>query len=398
MLFLLAQVRTWAEDTQGYGPANLVALLRVLRGDLRGLDLSHQVLRGMHLQGVEMQDANLSGALILDSVFNETFDVITAVAISSTGQYWAAAGRRGEVRVWEWVKEADQILHLAWQAHTDTTYALAFSSDGRTLVSGSWDDTIKLWEVASGALLWSSWHTNGVQSLAFVPGGSMLATGGNDATVRLWDRQSGTQLQTLPHPGPVLSVDWSSDARLLATGDFDGQIRLWETQETGPATCVQTLVGHTNRVRGLAFAPDGHTLASASWDGTVKQWEVASGRCLQTLTGHTEQVNRVAWSPDGRTLASGGRDTTIWLWEVEQGSYRAALQGHTASVNPTAAACSAAVTMALSVCGTWQVGSACASCRATWPLSTMSTGVPMARRWPVLALIHWSLSGMRMVG
>ena len=336
LLFLLAQVRTWAEDTQGYGPANLVALLRVLRGDLRGLDLSHQVLRGVHLQGVEMQDANLSGALIRDSVFNETFDVITAVAISSTGQYWAAAGRRGEVRVWEWVKEADQILHLAWQAHTDTTYALAFSSDGRTLVSGSWDDTIKLWEVASGALLWSSWHTNGVQSLAFVPDGSMLATGGNDATVRLWDRQSGTQLQALPHPGPVLSVDWSPDARLLATGGFDGQVRLWETQKTGPATCVQTLVGHTNRVRGLAFAPDGHTLASASWDGTVKLWDVASGRCLQTLTGHTEQVNRVAWSPDGRTLASGGRDTTIWLWEVEQGSYRAALQGHTTSVNSLA--------------------------------------------------------------
>ncbi len=333
LLFLLNQVRTWAEDTQGYGPANLVALLRVLRGDLRGLDLSHQVLRGVHLQGVEMQDANLSGALIRDSVFNETFDVITAVAISSTGQYWAAAGRRGEVRVWEWVKEAGQILHLVWQAHTDTTYALAFSPDGRTLVSGSWDDTIKLWEVASGALLWSSWHTNGVQSLAFGPDGSMLATGGNDATVRLWDRQSGTQLQTLPHPGPVLSVDWSPDARLLATGSFDGQIRLWETQ---PATCVQTLVGHTNRVRGLAFAPDGHTLASASWDGTVKLWEVASGRYLQTLTGHMEQVNRVAWSPDGRTLASGGRDTTIWLWDVEQGSYRAALQGHTASVNSLA--------------------------------------------------------------
>src|SRR5712692_5149823 len=108
--FFLDQVRTWNQDAQGYGPANLVALLRLLRGDLRGLDLSRLALRGVYLQGVEMQDARLSGAVLQDSVFTEPFDAIMAVTISSTGQYWAAGGRRGEVRVW---REAGQMLHLS---------------------------------------------------------------------------------------------------------------------------------------------------------------------------------------------------------------------------------------------------------------------------------------------
>jgi WD40 repeat protein/transcriptional regulator with XRE-family HTH domain len=327
------QLRERAEEAQGYGPANLVALLGLLRGELRGLDLSHVTLRGVSLQGLELQDATLSGAMLRECVFTETFDAIKAVAISRSGQYWAAASQRGEVRVW---REAGQTLHLVWQAHTDIVWSLAFSLDERTLASGSWDRALKLWDVESRALLWTGWQTKGPICLAFAPDGSLLASGGSEATVRLWDPKLGTPLQELPHPGAVFSLAWSPDGRLLASGDFAGTIRLWELQPTGPTTCVQTLVGHSNWVRGLAFAPNGSRLASASWDGTVKLWEVGetgSGGCLQTLVGHTERVHCVAWSPDGRLLASGSFDHTIRLWDGEEGSARAALLGHSAVVN-----------------------------------------------------------------
>ncbi len=235
LLSLLVQLRARADDAQGYGPANVLALLHEHRGHVRGLDLSQLVLRGASLQGVEMQDANLSCALLRESVFTEAFDAITAVAISPSGQDWAAGSKRGEVRVW---REAGQILHLVWQAHTTNVITLAFSPDERTLASGSLDDgSVKLWEVASGAPLWSGWHMKSTNWLAFAPDGGLLASGGYDATVRLWDAKLGTPLQTLPHPGPVFSLAWSPDGRLLASGDFAGTIWLWESSSGRWARC-----------------------------------------------------------------------------------------------------------------------------------------------------------------
>jgi len=332
LLAFLDTLRGRSEETQGYGPANLVALLRLQRGHLRGLDLSRLVLRGAYLQEVDMQDANLTGTLMRECYFRESFDVVTALAISRSGQYWAAISRRGEVRVWS---GAGRRLHLAWQAHTDNAFALAFSPDEDKLATGSHDGSVKLWNVANGALLWSAGQTNATICLAFSPDGSLLATGGHDTTVRIWDAKSDIPCEEVPHPGPVFALAWSPDGRLLASGDLEGKIRLWDRRETTAATCIAVLEGHTKRVRALAFVPDGSQLASASYDGTIKLWnlgEVPSHRLYQTLVGHTEAVQTLAWSPDGGTLASGGRDHTIRLWERDQPSARAVLHGHSAVV------------------------------------------------------------------
>jgi len=329
---LLSVVRSWAEGTQGYAPANLMALLRVLRGHLRGLDLSRLVLRGVHLQGVQLQDASLSGSLIQQSVFTETFDAIWAVTVSRSGQYWAAAGRRGEVRLW---REFGQTLHLAWQAHTDIVMSLAFSPDERRLASGSFDGSVKLWDVESRALLWSGRHPKSTLCLALAPDGQQLASGGSDGTVRCWEAQLGTPVQELPHPGAVFALAWSPDGRLLASGDTLGTIRLWQRQPSGPARLWQALEAHSNWVRGLAFAPDGRLLASASWDSSVKLWEWGEAgrlRQRQRLLGHTGQVNCVAWSPEGATLASGSNDRTIRLWEAQEGRTRLVFSGHSGVV------------------------------------------------------------------
>src|SRR2546430_17328432 len=118
-----------------------------------------------------MQDAPLAGPVMRECVLSETLDAITAVAISRGGQYWAAVSRRGEVRVW---REEGKLLHLVWQAHTDTTFAFALSPDEHTLASGSMDGSVKLWEVENGALLWSGWHTQGTTCLAFAPNGRQI--------------------------------------------------------------------------------------------------------------------------------------------------------------------------------------------------------------------------------
>jgi WD40 repeat protein/transcriptional regulator with XRE-family HTH domain len=333
LLGLLTQFRTEDAVKEGYGPANVITLLTALRGHLRGLDLSRLSIRGAYLQGVELQDATLSGARLEECVLTEAFDAIWAVAISQSGQYWAAAGRRGEVRLW---RGAGQRLHRVWQAHTDIATTLAFSPDERLLASGSADGSVRLWDVESGAMLWSGGQASTILCVAFASDGGLLASGGLDATVRLWDPKLGTLLEALPHPGPVSALAWSPDGHLLATGDDAGTIRQWEIGPGRPATCVESLVGHSSWVWGLAFAPDESLLASASWDGSVKLWELGEAgrlRLRQRLLGHTQQVQPVAWSPDGGTLASGSFDHTIRLWDAKQGLARVVLQGHRAAVH-----------------------------------------------------------------
>ncbi len=336
LLELLATVRTQDTQTQGYAPSNLVTLLREERGHLRGLDLSRLVLRNISLQGFDLQDASLAGALLRECALTQSFDAIVAVAISRSGQYWAAGGRKGEVRVWRVEREGSQTLHRVWQAHTDLVVSLAFSPDERLLASGSFDGSVKLWDVERRTLLWSGWHSKVTSWLAFSPDGSLLASSAHDGTVRLWDAKPGSTLQDLPHPGPVISLAWHPERSLLATGDVTGIIRLWERQQCGSARCVQTLEAHSSWVHGLVFAPDGRSVASVSYDNTVKLWEVGEAqitRLRQTLVGHTEQVQWVAWSPDGGTVASSSWDHTIRLWDVQQGRTRLVLQGHSAVVH-----------------------------------------------------------------
>jgi WD40 repeat protein len=193
LLSLLDELRGQTDAAQGYGPANVIALLRVQRRHLRALDLSHLSIRSAYLQGIEVQDTNLAEALIQNTTFTETLDAILAVAISPKGTWWAAGSRRGEVRVWDGESQA---LHHLFLAHTDIVFTLAFSPDGRFLASGSWDGTVKLWNMTGdgasppGTLLWMGEHAN-VMSVAFSPDGKRIASGGRDSSVKLWDVASG---------------------------------------------------------------------------------------------------------------------------------------------------------------------------------------------------------------
>ncbi len=319
---LLDQLRQRALEAQGYGPANLVALLHMLRGNLRGLDLSHLSLRGVSLQGIELQDTTLAGSLIQEAVFTEAFDAINGLAISSNGEYWAASSRRGEVRVWE---AGGQTLHRIWQAHTERVWSLAFSPDGRMLASGSWDGLVKLWEVTSGMLVWSGRHTGNINSVAFAPDGSRLASASYDSTVKLWDVVAGRLHQTLTgHTERVHRVTWSPDGRLLASGGYEKTIWLWDVEQNGYRG---TLQGHTDSVIALAFTPDSRSLLS-SGDSTLRLWDIASGRSIRVLQGNVGALFDVDWSPDGAHLVSGGSDKLVTISDAIDGTSSYVLRGH----------------------------------------------------------------------
>ena len=126
------------------------------------------------------------------------------------------------------------------------------------------------------------------------------------------------------HESSVNSVAFSPDGNTLASGSYDETIKLWDVA-TG--TLKATLEGHTSWVYRVAFSPDGNTLASGSYDETIKLWDVATGSLKSTLEGHTSWVYSVAFSPDGNTLASGSYDETIKLWDVATGTLKTTLEG-----------------------------------------------------------------------
>jgi small GTP-binding protein len=221
------------------------------------------------------------------------------------------------------------------EGYENNIASVTFDPAGRKLAVGSDDNTVKLWEVASGKLLRTlEGHGGIVFSLAFDPAGRMLASGSGDHTVRLWDVVSGKPLRTLEgHKGVARSLAFDQVGRTLASGNDDHTVKLWEVAS---GKLLHTL-GHKGRVTSLAFDSVGRTLASGSNVHSVKLWEVASGRLLRTLVeDRKEIVFSVAFNPEGRTLASGGTSNTVELWDVVSGNLLRTLEGHTDQVDAVA--------------------------------------------------------------
>jgi predicted NACHT family NTPase len=175
--------------------------------------------------------------------------------------------------------------------------------------------TLRLWEIASGRCLRVlKGHTEQVNAVAWSPDGRFILSGSDDKTLRLWDVASGDCATFEGHDGAVTSVAWSPDGRLALSGGRDDAVGLWEVFSERPGEPLQ---GHTDNVNSVAWSPDGHFALSASDDGTLRLWSISTAECLQVFTGHTQDVSSVAWSPDGCSALSASDDGTVRLWEFD---------------------------------------------------------------------------------
>lgn len=316
-----------------YGAGNLLNLLSYLKADLTGADLSGLMLQQVDLANTPLHQVNLSNTHFSHTRFAESLTDITRMDVNPNG-VMAMAGMTG--RVFLYNLKTGQWLN-SWIGHQGWVWIVVFSTNGQTFFTGSVDQRIAQWDVATGQCL-HQWQTDSpVMSLAVSADGQWLASGHANCTAQLWHLQTKQRIGVFEHPGAVLGSAFHPQTHHLAIAGSDRTIALWDCA-TGER--LTTLIGHNDIIWDVSFSAKGDYLASASSDGSVKLWSHQTENCLYTLqagvglSNQTQfnQINQVRFSPDDRLLACACQNSMVRLWDVASGKLFRTLQGHRGGV------------------------------------------------------------------
>src|SRR6266849_2631385 len=218
-----------------------------------------------------------------------------------------------------------------YRGHPQFVETLAWSPDSSRIASGGWDETVHVWNAATEEpILVYDHHVSSkavgegipegmIFAVAWSPDGASIASGSWDKTVQIWDATNGRQIYTYRgHRTSVPAVAWSPDSTRIASASVDGTVQVWKAA-TG--IHVQTFRGHKSYVYAVTWSPDGKRIASGGNDQKVHIWDAVTGECLLTYENHVSDVTAVAWSPNGSCIASGSSiyEGTVQVWDTMTG-------------------------------------------------------------------------------
>lgn len=222
-----------------------------------------------------------------------------------------------------------------FHGHQASVLAVAFSPDGKIIVSGSDDRTLRLWQLDGTPIGQPFYgHQASVGSVAFSPDGKIIASGSDDGTVRLW-KLDGTPISQpfYGHEDAVWAIAFSPDGKTIVSGSADRTLRFWQLNGT---PIGQPFRGHEDYVRSVAFSPDGNTIVSGSYDRTLRLWQLDGTPIGQPFRSHDAFIWSVAFSPDGKTIVSSSDDCTVRLWQLDGTPIGQPFHGHEDSVGSVA--------------------------------------------------------------
>eukprot|EP00741_Cyanophora_paradoxa_P015552 tig00020902_g15013.t1 len=306
--------------------------LEAAGADLRGADLSGAILDEANVAGADLRGANLDNCHLSVWPACQLGYATRCVAFSSDGRSVVSGCEDGTICIVD-----AESRSLSFKASFKTVESVAFSADGKKLAWGDAGGVVGLftwpWDVPGGMRvpLKLKGHMRVVTSVLFSPDGSTLASGSTDGTVRLWSAADGTLLRVLEGRGDtVRSIAISPDGKMLASCSDSESLRLWRVADGAELHNLYRI----RRVKSVAFSPDGKALAVASSDCTVQMWSIADGSLLRVFKGHAAHMylRSVAFSPDGKMIASSSTDKTVRLWRVSDSEPLRVFGGHKSSI------------------------------------------------------------------
>ncbi len=249
---------------------------------------------------------------------------VNTVVVSADGKTIISGSDDQTIKIWDL---NSQKLLRTLKGHTDWVYDIAISADSQ-IVSGSKDKTLRLWQLSRQHRTLTG-HTSYVNSVAISSDATKIASGSYDKTVKFWNLSTG-QVDTLKgHSREVLAVAISADGKKIVSGSVDRTVIIWNLKTL---KAQNTLVGHTSDVNAIAISPNNQQIASVSDDRTIKLWNLNTGREIRTLTGHLADINGVDFSPNNQHIATGSDDKTVKIWDLSTGEAIYTFKGHQGAV------------------------------------------------------------------